>query len=137
MPIDSVNLVDEDSAFIDRFAIAVRPTWKFLEWVNGIDDDSAYDESAVLIQSIYLVQEMDTFDLETITTLMSHYYQGIASNEFAAWSLDMNDWPLIRNLDEFFQYFECVPSDTVIDLVALDDSDSYDESEELDWSDED
>ncbi len=108
----------DDFVYIDRCALLVRPTWKFAEWLRSLDDAPPVDERSVFIQTVYLVEYVDQIDAPTAVSLLEAYFLDIASSEFGAWWTDENDWPILRNLDDFFQYFECAPSETVIDLAA-------------------
>ncbi|HRQ89329.1 MAG TPA: hypothetical protein PLA50_11055 [Bacteroidia bacterium] len=114
----------EDFVYIDRCALVVRPTWKFAEWLNSLDTDPVEDETEIFINTVYLVDFIEGLDVTATTAVLEAYHLDIAASEFGAWWTDESDWPAIRNLNDFLQYFECVPSETVIDLAA--DSDDYD-----------
>lgn len=119
----------EEFVYIDRCALIVRPTWKFAEWLRSLEETPAIDERSIFIQTVYLVEYVDQIDAPTAVSLLEAYYLDIAASEFGAWWTDESDWPILRHLDDFFQYFECAPSETVIDLAAteedfLDDEDN-------------
>lgn len=118
----------EDFIYIDRCALLVRPTWKFAEWLGQLDDAPLIDERSIFIQTVYLVDFVDQIDATNAVTLLEAYYLDIAASEFAAWWTEEDDWPVLRGLDDFFQYFECTPSETVIDLAATEE-DFLDEDE--------
>lgn len=120
----------EEFVFIDRCALIVRPTWKFAEWVAQLDAEPLREDESVYHQTVYLVEEVDRFDAATTTAILEAYHIDIAANEFAAWWTAEEDWPQIRNLNEFFQYFECSPSEMVVDLVG-EDYDDDDEDDEI------
>jgi hypothetical protein len=120
---------DDDFVYIDRCALIVRPTWKFAEWVNSLDGGN-FEETDVMIQTVYLVEFEESLDAAATADLLDYYYLDIAASEFGAWWTDEADWPPLRSLNDFFQYFECHPSETVIDLAA-------DPAEELDELEED
>jgi hypothetical protein len=107
---------DEEFVYIDRCALIVRPTWKFAEWVNSLDGGN-YEETDVMIQTVYLVEFEEPLDATTTADLLDYYFPDIAASEFGAWWADEQDWPAVRSLNDFFQYFECHPSETVIDLA--------------------
>ncbi len=113
----------DDFVYIDRCALIVRPTWKFAEWLDTLDTDPIEDETSIFIQTVYLVEFIERLEASATTDLLEAYYLDIAASEFGAWWADERDWPPVRNLNEFFQYFECAPSETVIDLAAEDDYD--------------
>ncbi len=122
----------DDFVYIDRCALLVRPTWKFAEWVNSLDADPVEDETEILIQTVYLVDFVERLDAPATTSILEAYYLDIAASEFGAWWTDERDWPPIRSLNEFFQYFECAPSETVIDLAAEDEY-GFDDEEGEEW----
>lgn len=121
---------DDEFVYIDRCAFVVRPTWKFIEWVNGLDTVPIEDESQFQIQTVYLVEFAESLDIATTADLLDAYFADIAASEFGAWWTDENDWPPVRSLNEFFQYFECTPSETVIDLAAGSDEEDEDPYED-------
>ena len=118
----------DDFVYIDRCALAVRPTWKFAQWIHGLDALPAPDDTEIFIQTVYLVDFIERLDASATADLLEAYYLDIAASEFGAWWTDETDWPPIRSLSEFLQYFECAPTETVIDLVA--DSEYDDDYEE-------
>lgn len=121
---------EDDLVYIDRCAFVVRPTWKFAEWLNQFDEPIA-DENQVFIQTVYLVDFHEQLDLATTADLLDQYFIEIAASEFAAWWTDEQDWPQIRNLQDFFEYFECSPSETVIDLAVDDEFPDGDFSDDV------
>jgi len=122
------EIPDDDFVYIDRCALIVRPTWKFAEWVNSLDGGNLA-ETDVMIQTVYLVEFEESLDAVTTADLLDRYLLDIAANEFGAWWTDETDWPPLRNINDFFQYFECHPSETVIDLAAGPEDD-FDDSDE-------
>jgi|APTNR8051073442_1049403.scaffolds.fasta_scaffold14081_2 hypothetical protein len=115
------DLYEEEFVYIDRCAFVVRPTWKFAAWLNQLDSDPVEDENQIFIQTVYLVDFNERLDARTTTDLLEAYYLDIATSEFGSWWTDEQDWPPIRSLNDFFEYFECAPTETVIDLAADDD----------------
>ncbi len=109
---------EDDFVYIDRCALLVRPTWKFAEWLNSLDTEPVEDETEIFIQTVYLVDFVERLDAAATTSVLEAYHLDIAASEFGAWWTDEQDWPPIRSLNDFFQYFECTPSETVIDLAA-------------------
>jgi hypothetical protein len=122
---------EDDFVYIDRCALVVRPTWKFAEWVNSLDGELYHEDQEILISTVYLVDFTDRLDAAATTDWLEAYYLDIAVSEFAAWWTEERDWPAIRNLNDFFQYFECAPSETVIDLAA-----DHDDGLEEDFEDD-
>lgn len=119
----------DDFVYIDRCALIVRPTWKFAEWVNSLEGELFHNDEEIFIETVYLVEFTDHLDAASTTDWLEAYYLDIVVSEFGAWWTDENDWPPIRNLNDFFQYFECRPSETVIDLAADDEIDEIDEDD--------
>jgi len=111
------EIPEEDFVYIDRCALVVRPTWKFVEWVNALDG-SNFEETDVMIQTVYLVDFEDSLDAASTAGLLEFYYSDIAASEFGSWWTNEADWPVLRSLNDFFQFFECHPSETVIDLAT-------------------
>ena len=109
---------EEDFCFIDRCALVVRPTWKFVEWITKLDPEPIENESSILINTVYLVEVVDSMDVLGTAALLDAHFPSIAANEFEAWLTDPKDWPAIRSVNEFFQYFEVIASDSVVDLLA-------------------
>jgi hypothetical protein len=73
----------------------------------------------------------ERLDARSTTDLLEAYYLDIAASEFGSWWTDEQDWPPIRSLNDFFEYFECAPSETVVDLAADDDyADPADEDDD-------
>lgn len=108
----------DDFVYIDRCALAVRPTWKFAHWLNGLDALPIPDETEIFVQTTYLVDFVEQLDAHATADLLDLYFLDIAASEFGAWWTEESDWPPIRNVADFLQYFECIPSETVIDLAA-------------------
>ncbi len=110
--------MSEDYCYIDRCALVVRPTWKFVEWLNQLDCDPVEDETSVYLHTVYLVEEIDQMDALGTTALLEIHFPNIAASEFGAWWTEPNDWPTVRTLQDFFQYFEVSASETVVDLLS-------------------
>jgi len=107
----------DDIAYVERGAFIVKPTWKFLEWINSLEAPPE-EESSVFRHTIYLMEGTDCFDAANTVEWLDAYYPDIAALEFAAWWEVEEDWPPIRSMSDFLQYFECTPSETVIDLTT-------------------
>jgi hypothetical protein len=117
MPDESLPMPEEGIALVDRGAFVVRPTWKFAEWVRSLEDPPE-DDSLIFRHSVYLVEGTDLFDAESTVSWLETFHLDIAAHEFDLWWTAEDDWPPIRGLSDFFQYFECVPTETVVDLSA-------------------
>jgi len=109
--------MSESLSFIDRSALIVRPTWRFVEWLKQLDEEEMPDENSVYTQTVYLVPDPGAFDAAGTAAALEACFFDIASNEFAGWWTNEDDWPTISTLGDFFQYFECSPSEMVIDLA--------------------
>ena len=108
----------EDFTFIDRCALIVRPTWKFVEWLNQLNDDSMGEDPGVFTDTVYLVEEIDRMDAAGTAALLEVHFPDIATNEFGSWWTHEPDWPPMPSLNDFFQYFECSTSEMVLDLLS-------------------
>ncbi len=104
-------------SLIDRCALIVRPTWRFVEWLKNLDEEVMPDENSIYTQTVYLVADPGAFDAAGTAATLEACFPDIASNEFASWWTDEFEWPVIENLSDFFEYFECTPSEMVIDLA--------------------
>lgn len=110
--------MSENAPFIDRCALIVRPTWKFAEWLRSLEDEFVPDEHSVFSQTVYLVEESNLFDAAATAGVLEACYHDIAANEFSGWWTDESDWPQLRSLSDFLQYFEVSPSEIVVDLAG-------------------
>jgi hypothetical protein len=108
----------EDFTFIDRCALVIRPTWKFVEWLNQLEEEAMSEDPGVFTQTVYLVEEIDRMDATGTAALLEAHFPSIASNEFGSWWTNEADWPPMRHLNDFFQYFECTTSEMVVDLLS-------------------
>lgn len=117
-PPHSSLTMSEDFCFIDRCALIVRPTWKFAEWLNDLNVDPPAEDNDIFTQAVYLVEEIDRMDVVGTAAVLEAHFLSIAANEFESWWGERNDWPPIRTLNDFFQYFECSTSEMVVDLLS-------------------
>ena len=109
--------------------------------VLSLSDVTALKNAQAQISRLAFVDELtglanrhrfnERLDARSTTDLLEAYYLDIAASEFGSWWTDEQDWPPIRSLNDFFEYFECAPSETVVDLAADDDyADPADEDDD-------
>lgn len=128
MPDDSFDYSNDDFDYIDRCALIVRPTWKLVEWINSLSEDDHSSNAEAFSETVYLVDYKDGLDVTSVADLLKANYLDIAISEFSSWWTDPSDWPAIRSLEDFFQYFDYTPSETVIDLCG----DKEEDEDEMD-----
>jgi len=102
------------SKVVDRCAIVVRPTERFLEWArNAAEDEDLTLEELHEDCTVYLLHGdgEECCDLEP-------YHAEIFEEELCAWIRDPGRWPEYRGLDVFHEWFDIEVLCTVVDLEA-------------------
>lgn len=116
---------------IDRCAVAVRPTQKFLDWLNTTASRQNPQHDALTLEEIrtsptlYLVPE--TSDPQTVIAYLDEKYADILAAELSSWYIDESLWPESLDLAAFWELFEVEIFDEVMDL-ADDDSENGNEA---------
>lgn len=107
--------------FIDRYAVAVRPTQKFLDWLNAVGqkqnpdyEDLALEEIRA-VPTLYLVPEVS--DPQEVIAYIDEKYADITAAELSSWYMDESLWPEELDLAAFWQLFEVEIFDEVVDLA--------------------
>ncbi len=104
---------------LNRTAVIVTPKKKFINWVMNVEDSSEWKVTEKEIKKdpgVYLVDRAYSSDMREIRSIMERSYLDIAIEEFAAWWTDVDDWPVIKNLKEFEEFFEWNFHDMIVDI---------------------
>ena len=104
--------------FVDRTAVVVKPTAKFLEWLKSLDDDMP-DLTLEQLRtncSVYLIPECD--EPEEAVAYFDERYLEIFQAELAAWDTMEENWPQDMSLIAFWEYFTIEIHDMVLDMEA-------------------
>ena len=106
--------------FVDRTAVVLKPTAKFLEWLKSSDDDmpDLTIEQLRTNCSVYLIPVFD--EPEAAVSYFDERYQEIFQAEIAAWYVSQSKWPEDMSLVAFWQYFDIEIHDMVLDMEASD-----------------
>jgi hypothetical protein len=100
---------------INRAALVVMPKEPCLRWIASLDDEApGQDVSLPHSVSIYLVPEDPKEEEETAP--IEDFFEEIFENELAGWSSDEDDWPSVRDLKTFLDWFDVRGESVVIDL---------------------
>ena len=102
---------------INRAALVVRPRQPYLDWAASVDAEAPEHAKALLNRvSVYLVAEDPKGQEET--SPLENYYEEIFELELAAWYTDEDQWPKLRTLALFHEWFEAVGESLVVDLES-------------------
>lgn len=106
--------------FVDRTAVVLKPTEKFLNWLKSADSDMP-DLTLAQIRtncSVYLVPQFD--EPEAVVSYFDERYQEIFAAEIAGWDVPQSEWPEDMSLQAFWEYFEVEIHDMVLDTDDAD-----------------
>lgn len=104
-----------DLFLLNRQAYIVKPTRHFLQWLASVGT-SSHPMPDEIEPTVDLLGEEDETGPEAFARCLGRDWSRIAEEEFNAWWTDRSDWPEIRGLPGFFEYFECSIVDMVFDL---------------------
>ena len=85
--------------FVDRTAVVLKPTARFLEWLKSADENMP-DLTIEQIRancSVFLVPQFD-------------------EPELAGWDIDKSTWPQDMSLKAFWEFFDTEIHDMVLDM---------------------
>lgn len=101
---------------INRCAVTVRAKQPFLDWLEGLPDmlDMTLEEVNE-DPSVYLLPEVD--DLADQEDLLAGFYDLIFEEELVGWWTEEDDWPQVRTLGLFMEWFEVEFHSMIVDLV--------------------
>ena len=102
---------------VNRSVMVVKPKQPFLDWLNSLDNDDEMNltlEELQIDSTAYLVPEFQTSEDQAEIVVWSHKY--VFEEELMAWYTFEEEWPPIRDLDTFLEWFEVDFHSTVVDL---------------------
>ena len=102
--------------FVDRTAVVLKPTVRFLDWLNHIDEEGV---NLTLEQlrtncSVFLVPEFET--PEEVVAYFDERYVEVFKAEVSGWAVDEAAWPKDMSLKAFWEFFEVEIHDLVVDM---------------------
>jgi hypothetical protein len=110
---------------IDRIALIIRPTQKFIDWLVSItaeesllNDHIGQDPTVVLIPIFESDEELTDYINENCRKWMEF--------EFASWCMHEKDWPEGRDGETFQEYFDLEILSLVVDNELEDDFGTFD-----------
>ena len=112
--------------FVESSAVSVRPTIRFLDWLNQLNQNEENNIELNLEQirsnsNIYLIPEQDT--PEEVIAYIDEHFETIFLAELSSWSLNEDEYPQNRTLQMFWEFFDIEVHDTVCDLSDDDEDD--------------
>ena len=102
--------------FVDRTAVVLKPTARFLEWLKSADDNIP-DLTLEQIRtncSVFLVPEFD--EPEEVVAYFDERYAQIFEAELAGWDVNQDKWPQDMSLKTFWEFFDLEIHDMVLDM---------------------
>jgi hypothetical protein len=101
--------------FVNRGYMSVKPTQKFLDWANTMDQE--YPVTLEFCEgNIYLIEE----DFMEVEPILKANFKAIFENEFTAITEEDDLWPCEFKLENFEQYFTVEFGTTVLDTQKSD-----------------
>jgi hypothetical protein len=101
---------------INRGFISIRPKKAFWDWANEFDSDLTFSVDDGMDPNIYLITE-DFFDIEPI---IEQHFKKIFASELSMITESEEDWPQVRTIDAFLEWFNVELGTTVFDLEKSD-----------------
>ena len=102
--------------FVDRTAAVLKPTERFLQWLNDSQEDMP-DLTLPQLRANCSVFLLPVFDEpEVAVAYIGERHLEIFKAELAGWTLDESTYPADMGLEAFWQFFELEVHDTVLDL---------------------
>ncbi len=101
---------------LNRSAITVKLTQDFVDWINGLEDDSEQltlqdvNEEA----TVYMIPEIE--DEAQLNEMVQEHYLNILENELKSWEEDESQWPEKLSVALFERFLQIDPSVMVFDL---------------------
>ena len=101
---------------VNRGYIAVRQNKAFWDWANEFESDMEFTVEDDIDPNIYLITE-DFIDVEPI---IEQNFKKIFKNELSMITEEETDWPEIRTMEVFLEWFTIEVGSTVFDLDKSD-----------------
>ena len=105
--------------FVDRTAVVLKPTARFLEWLKSSDENMP-DLTVEQLRtncSVFLVPQFD--EPESVISYFDERYQQIFEAELAGWDIDKSKWPQDMSLKAFWEFFDTEIHDMVLDILIV------------------
>ena len=103
---------------INRALITLKPKKKYLDWARSVGDGKEVDEVKMEdFCNAYLIGEIDSSEKGEIRKNLGKYWREIAAEEFEAWWMLEDDWPELRSIKDFEEYFDWTFTELVMDLL--------------------
>ena len=103
---------------INRTAVTVRAKQPFLDWLRQLPDPVGPEITLDGVNrdgTVYLLPEYDHDDERK--DLLTHFHDMIFESQLEAWWTEDSDWPLVRSLEVFKEWFTVEFHSIIEDLV--------------------
>ena len=101
---------------VNRGYISIRQNKAFWDWANEFESDMEFTVEDGIDPNIYLITE-DFIDVEPI---IEQSFKKIFKNELSMITEEETDWPEIRTMEVFLEWFTIEVGSTVFDLDKSD-----------------
>jgi hypothetical protein len=101
---------------VNRGYISIRQNKAFWDWANEFESDMEFTVEDDIDPNIYLITE-DFIDVEPI---IEQNFKKIFKNELSMITEEETDWPEIRTMEVFLEWFTIEVGSTVFDLDKSD-----------------
>jgi hypothetical protein len=101
---------------VNRGYISIRQNKAFWDWANEFESDMEFTVEDDIDPNIYLITE-DFIDVEPI---IEQSFKKIFKNELSMITEEETDWPEIRTMEVFLEWFTIEVGSTVFDLDKSD-----------------
>ena len=101
---------------VNRGYISIRQNKAFWDWANEFESDMEFTVEDGIDPNIYLITE-DFIDVEPI---IEQSFKKIFKNELSMITEEETDWPEIRTMEVFLEWFTIEVGSTVFDLEKSD-----------------
>jgi hypothetical protein len=101
---------------VNRGYISIRQNKAFWDWANEFESDMEFSVEDDIDPNIYLITE-DFIDVEPI---IEQNFKKIFKNELSMITEEETDWPEIRTMEVFLEWFTIEVGSTVFDLDKSD-----------------
>ncbi len=98
---------------INRTAVTIVPRKPYIDWANSFDDGPELDTASSHATSLLIP---DTYDEYSYETFIKRNYRMIFEEELSSWITDPASWPKRMSYDVFREWFDIIPSDTILEL---------------------
>ena len=102
--------------FVDRTAVVLKPSARFLEWLKSTDENLP-DLTLEQLRSncsVFLVPQFDA--PEEAVSYFDERYTQIFEAELAGWEENREKWPQDMSLKAFWEFFDIEIHDMVLDM---------------------